>query len=430
MKWSMRRKPRRPLNPWRVMVLLLLIAFGVYLNQSVVPAMSLPFVPTPTPTPNPEAVMNEARNFFAQGKLARAIQAYQSAILADPRNPALFIELARVQMLSGAFEAALTSAQNALLLNPNNPQAMAWEAWALHRLDRTEEAITAVRQALQEDPNLGLAHAVYAEILADQGSYTRADEEIGMALDLAPDSMEIRAIYGYVLYTEGHLERAAEAYQQAIAKNKYIPEWHLQLGLIYRLLGQRQGDPDLLDQAIEEFLTANTLDPPNPLPDTYIARTYAALGEFGKALQYAADAVKEAPTDPYMHGNYGVMLYKNGKYADAVRELALVVHGGLTADGVAVEGLPLNYGRVAEYYFTYGWALLRLRRCDEAVPIFQAILNTIPADQISVENAQAGLKTCREWALTTQPNLTGTPAGTPVPGETTPPPTFTPTPQP
>jgi len=428
MKWSMRRKPRRPLNPWRVMVLLLLIAFGVYLNQVVVPTLPSPFVPTPTPTPNPEAVMNEARRLFAQGKLARAIETYQGAILADPRNPALFIELARVQMLSGAVEASLTSAQNALLLNPNNPQALTWQAWALHRLGRTEEALVAVRQALEADPNLGLAHAVYAEILADQGNYTRADEEIRTALDLAPNSMEVHAVYGYVLYVESYLERAAKEYQQAIAGNKYIPEWHLQLGLIYRLLGQRQGDPALLDQAIEEFLTANTLDPPNPLPDTYIARTYAALGEFGKALQYAADAVQEAPTDPYMHGNYGVMLYKNGKYAEAVRELALVVHGGLTADGVTVEGLPLDYGRVAEYYFTYGWALLRLRRCDEAVPIFQAILNTIPADQISVENAQAGLKTCRELALTPQPNLTGTPEGTPAPGETTP--TPTPTPQP
>ncbi len=417
MKWSMRRKPRRPLSPWRVLLLLLLIAFGVYLDRVVVPSMPAPFVPTPTPTRNPEAVVNEARRLFEAGKLAQAIETYQQAILADPANPSLFLELARVQMLSGAAEAALTSAQNALLLNPNNPQALALQGWALHRLGKSDEALAAVRQALDQDAQNALAHAVYAEILVDQENYTRADEEIRVALDLAPNLLEVRAIYAYILYTEGHYQRAAEEYEKAIQINKFIPDLHLQLGLIYRILGQQQGDPDLLDRAIEEFLTANTLNPPDPMPDTYIARTYAATGQFGKALQYAADAVQEAPSDPYMHGNYGVMLYKNGEYAQAVKELALVVHGGRTEEGITVEGLPLDYGRVAEYYFTYGWALLRLGRCEEAVPIFQAILSTIPADETAVYNAQEGLKACREMRLTPQagPSPTAEGTGTPTP---------------
>jgi len=138
MKWSMRRKPRRPLNPWRVLILMLLIALGIYLDRVVVPTIPSPFVPTPTPTRNPEAVVNEARRLFGEGKLLRSIEAYQQAILADPTNPSLFVELARVQLLSGSAEAALTSAQNALLLNPNNPQALAFQAWALYRLGKPD----------------------------------------------------------------------------------------------------------------------------------------------------------------------------------------------------------------------------------------------------------------------------------------------------
>jgi len=38
------------------------------------------------------------------------------------------------------------------------------------------------------------------------------------------------------------------------------------------------------------------------------------------------------------------MYYQNDEYDKAIDELALVVHGGTTADGVVVEGLPLAPG--------------------------------------------------------------------------------------
>jgi hypothetical protein len=81
--------------------------------------------------------------------------------------------------------------------------------------------------------------------------------------------------------------------------------------------------------------------------------------------------------------------------------LGLAIQGGTLQDGTTVEGLPLNYGTVAEYYAIYGLALAKLQRCNEAVPIFQAIRSGVPDDEINVYNAEQGLIICQAGAAET-----------------------------
>ena len=70
----------------------------------------------------------------------RPLAAYKQAILADPRNPATFIDLARTQIFAGLYQDAVTNAENALLLNPNNSMAYAIKASALDYLGKYADA--------------------------------------------------------------------------------------------------------------------------------------------------------------------------------------------------------------------------------------------------------------------------------------------------
>ena len=115
-----------------------------------------------------------------------------------------------------------------------------------------------------------------------------------------------------------------------------------------------------------------------------------------RAAQYAEEAAKINPSDPRLHGNLGIMYYKNEDYDNAIPELVLSVRGGTTEDGIAVEGLLLAYGRIEEYYWYYGFALARRGRCSEAIPVFQALLAGVPDDEIAVYNANEGLALCQE----------------------------------
>lgn len=397
--WSMNKKRRRRAKPWRIFILAALVAGAVYVNQVIVPTTSPLFIPTPTATRSPETFISEGERLLGEGKIGPAIQAFESAIQADPKNPANFITVARLQIYSGAYAQAATNAENALLLNANNSMAHALRGWALGFDRNYLEASGALQRAIELDSNNAAAYAYLAEILifqaqegsGDLGTLDKAVEASRTAEAMAPNSMESHRARGTVLEYTGNYEEAAREFEAAIAINGNISDLHLALGRNYRFLQQ-------YDKAVEEFNRANALNPSDPLPDTNISRTYATVGEYAKAIQYALQAVKDTPADAYMHGNLGQMYYRNREYPAAVKALRLSVQGGTTEDGIEVAGLPLDYGRVAEYYYTYGLSLARQGECGEALQISRLLIQGVPNDETSVFNAEAIVEICQEVA--------------------------------
>lgn len=401
-----RRLKKRP-NPWRIILLMMLIGVALYFNQVVVPATPPFFIPTATPTRSPESFINEAEQYYQDGKLTQAISAYQDAIIADPNNSTNYIELARIQILTGEYENAIENAQNALLNNPNNPMAHSVLGWALSFTEDYLAAEAAEKKAIELDPNNALAHAYLAEILVKKGNFEdfeQAAVESRLARDLEPGLLEVHRSRGLVLMNSGldNVDEAIREFESAIAINDKIADLHLYLGFAHRL----KGDNDL---AVNELLAAYALSPKDPDIPTEIAFAYANEGQFGKAAQFAEDATGIDPSNPKLHGNLGIMYYRSSELGKAIPELALAVRGGISDEGVAVEGLPLDYGKSAEYYWFYGFALAKSNRCAQAVPIFQALLSGVPDYELAVENAQAGLELCLESLNTPTPNDTATP---------------------
>ena len=165
----MNSRRRRP-NYFGWTVFGLVVLFGYFFNQVYLPTQPNPFEATPTPTRSPESLVTEARALYEDGKLPRAIEAYQAAINASPEDPTLYIAIARVQVFAGQYEEAQSNAENALLLNSNNSMAYAVHAWALDFQEgKNDEALESIAKALELDPNNALAHAYYVEILVDSG---------------------------------------------------------------------------------------------------------------------------------------------------------------------------------------------------------------------------------------------------------------------
>src|SRR4030067_969803 len=120
-RWLARCRMRRS-NPWRVIVLLLLIGAAIYINEVVVPITPPLFIPTLTPTRNPESFINEADAVFKEGKWTQAIAAYEKAIAVDPDNPSIYLSQARAQIYTGKYQEAIESADRALVWNINKAQ--------------------------------------------------------------------------------------------------------------------------------------------------------------------------------------------------------------------------------------------------------------------------------------------------------------------
>jgi tetratricopeptide (TPR) repeat protein len=408
----MNRRRTRP-NWFRIILLSLLVLGGAYVNRFIIPNQPQLGVPTPTSTRAPESFITEAEGYFAQGKLVAAIESYKQAIASFPENPAVYVALARTQVFAGQYKDAQNSAESAILLNNDNSNAHAVRAWALDFQGETLEAEASIKRALELDPNNALAHAYYTEILVDSfyngtgpvGTIEKAVEESKVAIALAPDTLESHRARGYIHEAVGEYEEAIREYEAAIMINKNIADLHLRLGSNYRTLG-------VYDKAVDEFTRANGLNPEDPTPDLFISRTYATIGEYAKAMQYAESAKDNNPASASLRGNYGVMLYRNSYWNEAITELGYVVNGGVTPEGDKIEPITLvpNDARTAEYYSTYGLALSRLNKCGEALQVARTILERIPADETAVENANAIIDRCQQ-------NLDATPEPLPTPLE-------------
>ncbi len=395
-KWSYNQRKRR-INPLRIFILVALIAGLLYVNQVVVPATPPLFVPTLTPTRSPESFVSEAESLLNDGKLVPAISAYREAIKADPKNSANYVTLSRLLIYTGQYQDSVTQVQNALLLNPNNATANAILGWANAFLGNFLDAESAISTALKIEPNNAIAYAYLAETevlkyqsgVGDLSSLDRAIEASHNAQTYGPNLMETHRARGIVLEQTGNSEEAVTEFEAAIQQNDYIADLHIALGRNYRFLEQ-------YDKALEEFNRATGLNPSDPEPLLHISRTYAQEGEYAKAIQYGEQAVKVSPSDPFLYGNLGTFYYRNHQYPDAITNLRMALHGGSAEDGSEVKGLPLDYGRVAEYYYIYGLSLARLGECGEALQIAQLLTEGVKDDEISVANAQAMIEICQE----------------------------------
>jgi len=253
---------------------------------------------------------------------------------------------------------------------------------------------------------------------ANQGDLTTMDNAINesrIAETLAPGTMETHRARGLVLEYTSNFEEAAAEFSAAIAINPNIADLHLGLGRNYFYLQE-------YNDAITEYSRANALNPRDPTPETLISRAYAINGDYQKAIQYAEAAIVDDPLDPYLYGNLGLVYSSATQYLDAIDMLGIAVRGGTSSEGAPVEGLPMDYGRVAQYYYTYGLALAREGQCSEALQISQAIITGLRNDDVAVYNAEEMINICERFVTeggtasepTTEPDEeSATPEATP-----------------
>lgn len=402
---------RRRSSPLRIILLLILVAGALYVNQVVVPATPPLFISTPTPTRAPESFLTDAQDLIAKGKINQAIEMYKEAVKADPRNPAIYVTLARWQVLYGDYDGGMENVENALLVNPQHALAKAVRGWILGKKGDFLAGETELDEALTLDPNSALAYAYLAELYLDRINANQADlntldkaiKASQTAKEKDPNLLEVHRVRGLVLQNTTNHEEAIQEFEAAIAMNENLADLYVSLGISYRVTDQA-------GKAQDTFLRAIALRPDDALPYSELAATYLKVGEFAKGIQYADEAVKRSPKDPFLYGLLGTMYFKVGQYNDAVLPLRMAVRGGITQDGEQVAPLPLDAQDAASvaYMSRFGIALAEIGQCGEALQVSQELLQKIPSDENVAYNAQVMIDTCRNLAENPQPESIAT----------------------
>lgn len=413
-------------------------------SGQIAPILSI----TPTPTRSLQSYAQEGEAHFAAGNLEKAIAAYKDAVRVEPNDPALWAELARIQVYSTSqittdkekktrLEEALQSVESGLIANKEYSQLYAVKAFALdwygissisgeNWQDYLIQGEQAALKALQYDNTNAYALAYLAELLVDEQRWTQAQEYIKQALERDPTIMDVHRVSGYVLESISNYSQAIEEYKTAISITPNLNFLYISLGANYRKLAnmsliesERNRYYDLALEAFDKASKINSrLGVKDPIPLSSIANTYVQLGSplFASANMLAALNFK--PEDSTSYGQLGVIYYKSRNYEGAILPLQCAVRGCTAMESckvrsggvectedeannpaIVIEALPLTTTTVI-YYYIYGSALAGMNTkatnyCSLALPVFAEITAGFSGDSTIMAIVNDGIAICR-----------------------------------
>lgn len=244
---------------------------------------------------------------FSRRDIQFAIQVFTRATEIDPKFALAYAGLAdcwtytyyNIERSDRARREGDLASLRAVELDPHSAQVQASRAQALSLLGRSEEADRAFEAAIHADPNLFEAHYFYARHAFAGGDLEKAVRLYEQAMRVRPEDYQSPLLVAQSYEVLGRPEEARAARERGIAN----AEAHLEL------------NPDA---ARAVYMAANGL---------------AALGENGRAYEWAQRALKMAPDEGMLLYNIGCIYCLLGKLDEAMDVLERAVKQGLTYKG-------------------------------------------------------------------------------------------------
>ena len=372
------RTPKKRRSPaWRIILLLLVDAAGIYIllfRRDIIKPIQVG--PTPTPTPTADMILTAANDLYLEGDLDGALVQYQAAAFLEPDNPTPYVWQSFLLTLRRRTTEAVEMARRAIGLAPDSAEALAALCMALDwdvgtgEQDKLQEALSACLSATDIDPGYAEGHAYLAEVYADLGRTTEAVQSARLAVTLNDASAFAHRDLGYALEKQRKFTEAIAAYRRASQIQPRLAQPYIDLGRIHMARGKFQ-------DALSAYEKATVVDPGS-------AHAYDSMGwalfQSGDDEQAAVVLKKATEADASYapaFGHLGLAYYRLRDYEDSIAAFEAAFRLGITEP---------------EYYYELGLAYAYLERCDEARPW---LLKALEADP-NATPALEGLRLCPE----------------------------------
>ena len=220
--------------------------------------------------------------YEAEGHLPQALEAYRSAVRADPQNPVRYLDYTRLLMDLDRNDEAMKVVEGAI---PNTTDAYALDVRLgvlRTRQGRLEEARAAFNQAIDLHPEIVLGYVALAQSFMQQGSDDEALQPLLRARAALPPDSALEYYVGLVSLRLDHYADAEDALKNSIRLLPDVVESHYQLGKLYV-------ETNRLPDAQSEFEQVLALAPANSNAHYQLSKIYARLGNTQKAAQMASE---------------------------------------------------------------------------------------------------------------------------------------------
>ncbi|HEX4923027.1 MAG TPA: tetratricopeptide repeat protein [Bdellovibrionales bacterium] len=160
-----------------------------------------------------------------------------------------------------------------------------------------------------------VVHAAYLHKVA--GRMSDAVKMVETAIEANPDVEQFYSLYASFLHEDKAYTKAVTMLEKATLKFPKSEQLHFFLGSMYDKIARRK-------DTIRSMKTVLELNAEHAQALNYLAYTYAEMGEsLNEAEELARRAVDLKPDDAYIQDTLGWVLFKQGRYSEAIKTLEL-----------------------------------------------------------------------------------------------------------
>jgi len=201
-------------------------------------------------------------------------------------------------------------------LRPDHVDSILLTAKLLENMGRYELATIALNRIARDNPAFLAAELGRADTLSLSDNKDAAIEVLQQLSESHADEPSVHVALGNSLRGLERYDEASVAYDHAVAlfKNPEAQQW-----VVYFARGISHERMDRWEQAEADFLTALELNPDQPRVLNYLGYSYVEKRiNLTEALELIERAVAARPKDGYVTDSLGWVLYRLGRYEEAV----------------------------------------------------------------------------------------------------------------
>ena len=242
-----------------------------------------------SPVDQAKKLCAEGVELARQNRIDEAIDKFNSAVEANPRDGEAYIYLANAYLQVSNLDAAEAACQQAKQFLPQTAESYATMAQIRHRQGALEAAQEQYNQAIRLDSDVAEYHHDLANVYHSLGQFKAAEKEYLATLNLSPDLPSVYHNLGEIYHLEGKLDQAIEAYHRSLSYSSEASSTKK------RLNEAVQKKQELISREILQNQLAVVNDPDNAQRYRKLALSYYRARQLEDAIESLQVAVHLEP---------------------------------------------------------------------------------------------------------------------------------------
>jgi len=214
--------------------------------------------------------------YEAKGDVHAALEAYQQAVVADPKDTNVYLDYTRLLMDVDRYDDAANLIEKGLQ-NTQDTYALQVRLGAIEIMKgNLEHARQSFEWAIQQNPNLAVGYVGLAKTYMKTGDDALAEKVLADARTKLPRDFALEYVYGLICSQTRETDKALDALKNAEQMSPNAVEPHYQLGKVYMDMGK-------LSEARKEWERTIALNPNHVQARVQLCKIYSKQGDMETA---------------------------------------------------------------------------------------------------------------------------------------------------